>query len=114
MKDKIIDLNSMGTNIKKYRKQKNLTQEKLALLTDLSVQYIGNIERGNTTASIETIMKICYILEISPNQVLLSATETTSNALINQVLSMLSRKSVSFVKHIIAYINLLDNTTYKN
>ncbi|GKX27558.1 transcriptional regulator [Vallitalea longa] len=107
MNNKIIDLNILGKNIKQYRIQKELTQEKLAGLTGLSIQYIGNIERGNTTASLETIMKICLALEITPNQLLITSSSTTPNALAEQIIDSLSDKSPEFLKHIIAYIEFL-------
>ncbi|QUH27971.1 helix-turn-helix domain-containing protein [Vallitalea guaymasensis] len=110
MQNKIIDLNLLGKNIKQYRLKKELTQEKLAGLTGLSIQYIGNIERGNTTASLETIMKICLVLEITPNQLLITSSSPTSNALTEQILDSLSDKSPKFLHHIIGYIEFLQQS----
>lgn len=44
-----------GINVKYYRFQNNLTQEKLAELTDLSPRYISNIENGGGNVSLDTI-----------------------------------------------------------
>jgi transcriptional regulator with XRE-family HTH domain len=107
LKDKVVDLRILGKNIKKYRIEKKLTQEKLAALTNLSIQYIGNIERGNTTSSLETIMKICIALDVTPNQLLLSSSKPTLNTLIHQILESLSDQSISFLVHIYNYIQLL-------
>lgn len=53
-------------NIKKYRKEKNYTQQQLADKADLSVDYIGEIEslKKNKSFSIVTLGRIADVLEI--------------------------------------------------
>lgn len=51
-------------NLKKYRTQKNLTQEKLAELCDFHRTYISSIERGLKSPSISAIEIIAKKLEI--------------------------------------------------
>ena len=48
------------------RKEMGLSQEQLAELCDLHPTYIGQLERGEKNASLETIMRVCEGLEISP------------------------------------------------
>ncbi len=55
-----------GERVKYYRKKRGLSQEKLSELSDLHPTYIGQIERGEKNASLETIMHICKGLEVSP------------------------------------------------
>ena len=55
-----------GDRVKYYRKQQKLSQEKLSELCELHPTYIGQIERGEKKASLETIMRICRGLQISP------------------------------------------------
>lgn len=57
---------AFGQRIRSYRKIKRLSQEKLAELCDLHPVYIGQLERGEKNASLDTIMRICKGLEISP------------------------------------------------
>jgi transcriptional regulator with XRE-family HTH domain len=52
-----VRLDSVGVNIRKYRLSKNLRQEDLAEKTNLSVTYIGMIERGEKTPSLETLIQ---------------------------------------------------------
>ncbi|MCX5679052.1 MAG: helix-turn-helix transcriptional regulator [Candidatus Omnitrophica bacterium] len=55
----------IGKNIKKIRQQKNLSQEKLARLTDISLNTLTKIESGFTKRpSIQTIYKIAKALEV--------------------------------------------------
>ena len=53
-------------NMKKYRKQAKLTQEKLAELCDTDHRYIGQIETGRRCPSLEYIGKIASALNIAP------------------------------------------------
>ena len=55
----------IGKNIKEYRKQKGLTQAKLADLSNYSKQFISNIENNvHQTFSIGTLWRLSLILEI--------------------------------------------------
>ena len=63
-------------NVKYYRVQKGLSQEKLAELADISVNYIGEIERTNRKVTIDTIEKVSKGLEISPADLLTKRTKT--------------------------------------
>ena len=55
-----------GRCVRMYRKQKNLSQESLAELCDLHPVYIGQLERGEKNASLESILRISRGLDISP------------------------------------------------
>lgn len=51
-------------NIKKYRKQKGLTQLKLSLLTGISKDYITAIECGKRAPSLKRLDMIAKVLKI--------------------------------------------------
>jgi transcriptional regulator with XRE-family HTH domain len=53
-------------NLKKYRKEKGLSQMKLAELCNSSTSYIGQIEIGNKFPSIDMIEKMGFALQIRP------------------------------------------------
>ena len=53
-----------GTNLKKYRTQKKLSQEKFAELCGLHRTYISDIECFRRSISLENIQKIADALEI--------------------------------------------------
>ena len=53
---------SIGKNVKKFRKQAQLTQEKLADKVDLSLRYIQSIEDGTRIPTIMTLLKIAVAL----------------------------------------------------
>ncbi len=59
-------------NVKFYRKELKLSQEKLAELSNLSTNYIGDIERTNRKITIDTIEKIANGLGIDPALLLIN------------------------------------------
>jgi transcriptional regulator with XRE-family HTH domain len=61
-KDKV--LVEFGQRIQQLRKEKNLSQEKLAEIADLHRTYIGMIERGEKNITLKNIYKISQALQI--------------------------------------------------
>lgn len=57
-------------NVKYYRNEQKLSQERLAELSELSTNYIGDIERTNRKVTIDTIEKVAKGLKISPDKLL--------------------------------------------
>lgn len=60
----------LGKRIRFYRKELHLSQEKLAELCDCHPTYIGQLERGEKNATLESIIKISQGLGISLNTLL--------------------------------------------
>lgn len=59
-----------GDLIRKYRKNKRLTQKQLAERVHLTSQVISNIERNYTAASTDDLINIANALDVTPNQLL--------------------------------------------
>lgn len=76
MKDKIC--NTLGKNIKKYRKLRGLTQEKMAELIEIEVRTLSLIETGNNFVSSKTLAKLAEVLCVTPANLLedITANET--------------------------------------
>jgi len=53
-------------NLKYYRKQLRLSQERLAEISGLSANYIGEIERSDRKVTLDTVEKIAKGLGIDP------------------------------------------------
>ena len=60
------DLLRIGLNILYYRKQKGITQQKLAEMTSYSKNHIQKIETAMASPSVEALLDIAEALEISP------------------------------------------------
>ncbi len=57
-----------GRRLRQLRRQKNITQERLAEAIGVSVDLIGNIERGVNAPSFETIDKLSGTLNVLPKE----------------------------------------------
>jgi len=67
-KQKIVSTSQLiGANIKKYRKEFALNQEELGNAVGLSRTSIVNIEAGKQSPTIETLLKLCSILQCTPD-----------------------------------------------
>ena len=61
---------SMGDRIRESRKAKHLTQEQLAELLDVTPYYMGELERGNKTPSLDLFIKLVEVLDVSSDYLL--------------------------------------------
>ncbi len=59
----------IGQNFKNARKIKNLTQQNISEYSPIGQTRLSNIEMGKVQADYETILTLCQIYEISPNDV---------------------------------------------
>ncbi len=54
----------LGEAIRTFRKKANLTQERLAERADLNYKYLGEVERGEKTISVEALARIAHALNV--------------------------------------------------
>lgn len=66
----ILDLYKIGNKLLTIRKRMGLTQIEVAELAGLSDRTYADIERGNVNMRIETILRICEVLHITPDEIL--------------------------------------------
>lgn len=60
-----MDYVALGKNIRKYRKAQGLLQKDLALMTNYSDSYIGQLENNKTTPSLEAVVAIANALNVT-------------------------------------------------
>lgn len=65
-----MDLRDIGKRIREKRLSKSWSQEELAEKLNLSVTYVGMIERGEKFPRLETFIKIVNVLEASSDELL--------------------------------------------
>lgn len=98
---------SIGKNIRKCRLAKKMKQDVLAERTNLSVTYIGMLERGEKTPSLESFVKIVNALETSADVVLaevLADKYEIKFSLLNDKLARLSEKDKNLILDVIEII----------
>lgn len=93
-----MDLKSIGKKIKEQRIRKNISQEKLAELIDVTPSYISNLESGDRIASLHTMLEIVNKLELSIDYLMLDDLTINSNEM------KIDKKLIEF-KNILAEIN---------
>ena len=81
----------LGSKIRILRKAAGLTQEQLAEMVDVSVNFIGYIERGQRAPSIHTLEQIAQGLDVDPKD-LFEFSEGESEDLLNETLLAALRK----------------------
>ena len=64
-------MTEFAKNLQSLRKKANLSQEDVAEYLHLSRQAISKWEQGQSTPDVETCLKLCEVLKVSPNQLLL-------------------------------------------
>lgn len=65
-----MDYSFLGKRIRAKRKQLQLTQAQLADMIGFSSTYVGHLERGNRSPSIETFILLARALNVKPNYLL--------------------------------------------
>lgn len=66
----------LGKRIRQQRILAQMTQEKLAEEAGISLSFLGHIERGTRKASLDTLVKICNVLKVSPQLLLQDSLES--------------------------------------
>lgn len=61
----------IGEAVLRFRKKIGLSQEALAEKADIHPNYVGRIERGECSASVEILLKIAKALDIRPHKLFL-------------------------------------------
>jgi len=62
-----MDYKKLGKRLKEERLKRNLTQEKLSEIVNLSSVYISHIENASTKPSLETVVNLSNALNITPD-----------------------------------------------
>lgn len=66
----IFDLRAIGNKLLNIRKRMGMTQAEVAEHAGLSDRTYADIERGTVNMRTETILRICNVLHITPDEVL--------------------------------------------
>lgn len=65
----IYDLKTIGNKLLAIRKKTGMTQNEVAEIAGLSDRTYADIERGSVNMRIETILRICRALHITPDDI---------------------------------------------
>lgn len=89
----MMNLDTIGKNIRQFRIEKKMSQEDLAEKAGLSSNYIGMIERGEKIPSLTTFINILNSLGVSADMILtdvLNTGYTVKNSMLNEKIEKLT------------------------
>ena len=69
----------LGRRIRMLRQKQHMTQERLAEAIDMSSSFLGHIERGTRVASLETLVQIINVLDVSADYLLAGSLENRND-----------------------------------
>ena len=106
----MLDYKIIGERLKKARKSKGITQEKLSHEIGVSIAFLSRIERGSSQISLKRLSQVCNILQIEAGQILNGSSED-SNEYLNTDFKMLLDKCTEKQKKMIYEVakTILDN-----
>ena len=74
----IFDFIVIGNNLYSIRKKAGLTQAEVAEAAGIADRTYADIERGTVNMRVETLLRICDVLKITPNEILSTNIETST------------------------------------
>ncbi|ANB56834.1 helix-turn-helix family protein [Anoxybacillus sp. B7M1] len=99
----------IGERIRKFRKEKGLSQEELAHMANLHTTYIGQLERGEKNATLGSIEKVANALDISLEELFRSIHSHSDSQVytLSQIITHLQAMSVKDQKTILKLLEIL-------
>lgn len=84
----------LGKRIREERLKLRLTQEKLAESIDVSSSYVGQIERGERSVTLDTLIKIINILGVTIDYLLEDSVDIENDNFIDQIKQLLHGRNI--------------------
>ena len=91
----------IGARVKRAREAAGLTQERLAELIDVTAQYLSGVERGAVGLSVPVLLRLCSILLVSCDYILIGETTSSDVTGVAERLSKLPPEHIRNVEEIL-------------
>jgi transcriptional regulator with XRE-family HTH domain len=102
-----MDYTQLGKRIREERLALNLTQESLAEKVDVSDAYIGQIERGQRSLSLETLVKLAKRLGVTVDYLLQESVKADDQQFMDQVRQLVAERSIQEKQMVLDIIKLM-------
>lgn len=102
----------IGQRVRNYRTGKGLSQEKLAEMSGCHPTYIGQVERGEKNATLESIEKITSAMGVPLSKLFEKMGEDNSDSIPMKCYELVASKSKAEQEHL--YKMLVEMDKYKN
>ncbi len=106
----VLDLHTIGNNLYKVRKSRGLTQVEVAEKAELSDRTYADIERGSVTMRVDSLLKICTALRITPNDILTAENdaEITEQNIVDAIKDRSTSEKKTALKLLSVYVDSLE------
>lgn len=94
-------MNYIGERIAYTRKLHGFTQEKLAELSDISIQFLSDIENNKKNMTVTTLKHIAESLNVTTDYIIYGIETENRNCIIDTALDMLSDAEKKKIKKIL-------------
>ena len=92
-----LDYFKIGQRVRKYRKAHGYSQDALAEMIEISTTHLSHIETGNTKLSLQVLVDLAAVLNVSTDD-LLNDTTLYSDKPKNEIIDILDSCSASELK----------------
>lgn len=86
----------IGQRLREKREQAGYTREKLGELCSLSPRFIANVEFGDSTFSLDSLMAVCRVLSCSSDYLLFGTSVDADNEAWTEPVSRLRQLDVKY------------------
>jgi transcriptional regulator with XRE-family HTH domain len=96
----------LARQLKRERRRARMTQRDLAEAARLSPEFVSRIERGVTSPSLDTFLRLCRALECTPNDLLMAEPSDSVAAFCDRLRGSepeLARRAIHAAEAILAY-----------
>ena len=97
-----MEIKEILQKIAKLRNEANLSARELSMRIGMSAQYIGQVERGRITLSVDILLRILEVLKVTPEKFFSPSTETyeTDRAILNYLYAIPKKKKEALLEFI--------------
>jgi transcriptional regulator with XRE-family HTH domain len=97
----------IGENVRTARLNKGLTIEQLAELADISDSYLGVAERGTSGFSVEVIVRLAAVLDVTTDSLLTeNAPNSKPSSKLETLVTLLSQCSDNEIDYVTDFVKL--------
>lgn len=89
-----MDYKRLGKRIREERQRLNLTQAQLAESIDISDTYMGAIERGERSLTLDTLVRLVNRLGVTVDYMLSDSVSDNDSNIMNQFKQIIDRQSL--------------------
>ncbi|WP_240417378.1 helix-turn-helix domain-containing protein [Paenibacillus periandrae] len=88
-----MDYRLLGARLRHERLKQDLTQEKLAEKIEVSHAYIGQIERGERSLTLDTLVRLANQLGVTVDDLLQESVEKSNEHYVNKIRQIVLNRS---------------------